>query len=173
MVGYGKKVEEVKIKGATIKDFSLEASTNTLKEVVVTGVIAAIDNQQTPYVISTVDNTEVLQTSATNAIDAISKVAGVSAMTNGQSISKPVIRGLGYNRVLTINDGVKQMGGNVKEILLTHGHLDHCAAAKDLADQLNIPIEGPQEDERFWIDQLPEQTVRFGFGHAKTFEHNR
>ena len=110
LVGYGKKVEEVKIKGATIKDFSLEASTNTLKEVVVTGVIAAIDNQQTPYVISTVDNTEVLQTSATNAIDAISKVAGVSAMTNGQSISKPVIRGLGYNRVLTINDGVKQMG---------------------------------------------------------------
>ena len=35
LVGYGKKVEEVKIKGATIKDFSLEASTNTLKEVII------------------------------------------------------------------------------------------------------------------------------------------
>jgi glyoxylase-like metal-dependent hydrolase (beta-lactamase superfamily II) len=57
--------------------------------------------------------------------------------------------------------------------LLTHGHLDHCAAAKDLSDQLGVPIEGPQEDERFWIDQLPEQTVRFGFGHAKVFEPNR
>ena len=30
-------------------------------------------------------------------------------MTDGQSISKPIIRGLGYNRVLTINDGVEQV----------------------------------------------------------------
>jgi len=30
-------------------------------------------------------------------------------MTDGQSISKPVIRGLGYNRVLTVNDGVEQV----------------------------------------------------------------
>ncbi len=69
--------------------------------------------------------------------------------------------------------GVQQMGGNVKKVLLIHGHLDHCAVAKDLADQLKVPIEGPQEDERFWVDQLPEQTVRFGFGHAKAFEPNR
>ena len=42
-------------------------------------------------------------------IDAITKTPGVSAMTDGQSITKPVIRGLGYNRVLTVNDGVEQM----------------------------------------------------------------
>ena len=72
-----------------------------------------------------------------------------------------------------ILEGVKKMGGNVKKILLTHGHLDHCGAAKDLAEQLGVPIEGPQIDERFWIDQLPQQTVRFGFGHAKVFEPNR
>jgi iron complex outermembrane receptor protein len=43
-----------------------------------------------------------------NVIDAISKVPGVSAISDGQSISKPVIRGLGYNRVVTVNDGVIQ-----------------------------------------------------------------
>jgi hydroxyacylglutathione hydrolase len=59
-----------------------------------------------------------------------------------------------------ILDGVKQLGGTVKKILLTHGHLDHCAAAKDLSEQLGVPIEGPQIDEQFWLDQLPEQTVR-------------
>lgn len=69
--------------------------------------------------------------------------------------------------------GAKQMEASVKKILLTHGHLDHCGAAKDLADQLGVPIEGPQIDEQFWIDQLPEQTVRFGFGNAKVFEPNR
>ena len=69
--------------------------------------------------------------------------------------------------------GAKQMGASVKKILLTHGHLDHCGAAKELADQLGVPIEGPQIDEQFWINQLPEQMVRFGFGNAKVFEPNR
>ena len=32
-----------------------------------------------------------------------------------------------------------------------------------------MPIEGPQIDEKFWLDQLPEQTIRFGFGHVKAF----
>src|SRR3984957_424891 len=52
---------------------------------------------------------EMLQNSSTNVIDAIAKVPGVSAITDGQSISKPVIRGLSYNRVLTVNDGVEQV----------------------------------------------------------------
>ena len=68
---------------------------------------------------------------------------------------------------------VKQMGGSVKKILLTHGHLDHCAGAADLAKQLNVPIEGPQIEEQFWIEQLPEQAKRFGFGDAKAFEPDR
>ena len=68
---------------------------------------------------------------------------------------------------------VKQMGGSVKKILLTHGHLDHCAGAADLAKQLNVPIEGPQIEEQFWIELLPEQAKRFGFGHAKAFEPDR
>jgi glyoxylase-like metal-dependent hydrolase (beta-lactamase superfamily II) len=72
-----------------------------------------------------------------------------------------------------ILEGVQQMGAKVRKILLTHGHLDHCAAAKDLADQLGVPIEGPQEDERFWIDQLPEQSKRFGFPMAQAFEPNK
>ena len=47
--------------------------------------------------------------------------------------------------------GAKQMGASVKKISLTHGQLDHCGAAKELADQLGVPIEGPQIDEQFWI----------------------
>ena len=49
------------------------------------------------------------QHSSTNVIDAIATTPGVSAITDGQSIGKPIIRGLGYNRVLTINDGVEQV----------------------------------------------------------------
>jgi len=72
-----------------------------------------------------------------------------------------------------ILDGVKRLGGTVKKILLTHGHLDHCAGAKDLSEQLGVPIEGPQIDEQFWLDQLPEQTIRFGFGNATALTPTR
>ena len=87
--------------------------------------------------------------------------------TNEAAIVDP---GGDLDRIL---ETVNKLGVNVKSILITHGHLDHCSGAKDLADQLGVPIIGPQREETFWIDQLPEQSVRFGFGHAKAFEPNR
>ena len=39
----------------------------------------------------------------------------------------------------------------IEKILLTHGHIDHCGSAKILADELGVKIEGPHEDDRFWI----------------------
>jgi hydroxyacylglutathione hydrolase len=61
----------------------------------------------------------------------------------------------------------------VEKVLLTHGHLDHCGGAKPLADHYGVPIEGPHRDDAFWIDQLPEQSRRFGFGHAQAFTPDR
>ncbi|MGY8526559.1 MBL fold metallo-hydrolase [Paracidovorax citrulli] len=61
----------------------------------------------------------------------------------------------------------------LEKIFLTHGHLDHCAGAAELASRFAVPIEGPHVEERFWLDQLGEQTQRFGFGHAKPFEPDR
>ena len=107
--GYTTQLETVLINGNIQKTYSLDPFFGQLKEVVVTGLIGATDNRKTPYVITTMSNSEILQNSSTNVIDAISKEPGVSAMTDGQSISKPVIRGLGYNRVLTVNDGVEQV----------------------------------------------------------------
>ena len=47
---------------------------------------------------------------STNIIDAIAHQPGVSQITTGSGISKPVIRGLGYNRVVVVNDGIRQEG---------------------------------------------------------------
>jgi len=109
MIGYARQVQEVVVKGLINMNYSLRPSSTTLKDVIVTGVPAATDKQNTPYAISTVSYSQLLENTSTNVIDAIAKEPGVSAMTDGQSISKPVIRGLGYNRVLTINDGVEQV----------------------------------------------------------------
>jgi len=61
----------------------------------------------------------------------------------------------------------------VEKILLTHAHLDHAGGTAELARRLDIPIEGPQTEDQFWIDLLPEQAMQFGFPEAETFTPDR
>ena len=108
-LGYASNAQTVKTGGSASLNFPLTVSVYEENEVVVTGASNARNKQTTPQPITEVTNEYLNENSATNVIDAIAKVPGVSAMTDGQSISKPFIRGLGYNRVLTMNDGVEQM----------------------------------------------------------------
>jgi len=68
---------------------------------------------------------------------------------------------------------VERMNAEVEKILLTHGHMDHCAASDVIRQQLNIPIEGPHRDDDFWIDKLPEWCEMSGFPRAEAFEPDR
>ena len=61
---------------------------------------------------------------------------------------------------------VKQKGLELESILLTHGHLDHVGASREIADALNVPIIGPQKEEAFWLDMLPRQSEMFNFAHV-------
>lgn len=55
------------------------------------------------------------------------------------------------------------------KVLLTHGHIDHAGAAADLAERLGVPIEGPGEDDLFWIEGMPQQSRMYGFPPARAF----
>lgn len=68
---------------------------------------------------------------------------------------------------------IEEAGVTVEKILVTHGHIDHVGAVFELAKQLNLPIEGPHRDDKFWIDQLPEQARQFGFDESHVFEPDR
>lgn len=68
-----------------------------------------------------------------------------------------------------IHHAIEQLNVRVTKVWITHGHLDHCAGAAELAADLDVPIEGPQKEEVFWLDQLEAQSKRFGFGHARSF----
>ncbi len=68
---------------------------------------------------------------------------------------------------------VEKMQASVEKIILTHGHMDHCAASDVLRKQLGVPIEGPHREDLFWIDKLPESCKMSGFPHADAFVPDR
>jgi hydroxyacylglutathione hydrolase len=72
-----------------------------------------------------------------------------------------------------IIDAARALGVRIVKILLTHGHIDHAGGTAELAAQLGVPVEGPQEEERFWIDQLPQQGQMFGFPRVEAFTPDR
>ena len=61
------------------------------------------------------------------------------------------------------------LGCELIAIYLTHGHLDHVGAAKQLADKFNVDIIGPHIDDKFWFDSLPMQAQMFGFAPISPF----
>ena len=81
-----------------------------LNEVVVTSPVGQIKRKHSPTPISTVTQKALRQVASSNIVDAIAKQPGMAQITTGSGISKPVIRGLGYNRIVTIADGVQQEG---------------------------------------------------------------
>jgi iron complex outermembrane recepter protein len=108
--GYSTYVEHIEININTEKDFALSPVIIENQGVVVTGVAGATSIRKAPIPISVIRRADLLQSPSTNIIDALSKVPGVTQLTTGPAISKPFIRGLGYNRIVTINDGVRQEG---------------------------------------------------------------
>ena len=81
-----------------------------LNEVMVTGVTGDTKLKHSTAPISVVTGKELRQTTSTNVIDAVAKQPGMAQITTGGGISKPIIRGLGYNRIIVMNEGVRQEG---------------------------------------------------------------
>ena len=73
-------------------------------------------------------------------------------------------------RILSV---VKSKGVTLEKILVTHGHIDHAGAVAALAEKLALPIEGPQREDQFWIDNLSDQSRMFGFPEARPFTPDR
>lgn len=109
--GYATQVSNIVLKENLQMDFQLSPTVLEQNAVVVTGVASAISTKRNPQPAEIITQKDLLATSSSNIMDALSKqVPGVSVLSTGPAIAKPFIRGLGYNRVLTINDGVRQEG---------------------------------------------------------------
>jgi len=64
-------------------------------------------------------------------------------------------------------------GLTLAKVLVTHGHIDHAGGVAALAEKFGVPIEGPNEEDRFWIEGMPQQSRMFGFPGVRSFEPDR
>lgn len=74
------------------------------------------------------------------------------------------------DRILRAADQVQVQ---IEKILITHGHIDHVGGVGELAARLKVPIEGPHQDDRFWLDLLSMRAQQYGFPEAQPFLPNR
>ena len=110
-VGFAPLEQRVAAGQSQVVDFVLQAAPADLAEVVVTGVSRATEIRRSPVPIATLSRREINLNANTNVIDAaVRGIPGLSAVTTGPNVSKPFIRGLGYNRVLTLYNGLRQEG---------------------------------------------------------------
>ena len=59
------------------------------------------------------------------------------------------------------------------KILLTHGHIDHAGGAASLSEATSVPVIGPHQEDKFWLDALDDQSRMFQFPEAKAVTPSR
>jgi iron complex outermembrane receptor protein len=108
--GFNTTVFHIDVNENAIKDFVLTIAVREQQGITITGVAQATNIKNSSASVSVMRKSEMLQTPATNIIDLLSRQPGVSQISTGPAVSKPVIRGLSFNRVVVVNDGLRQEG---------------------------------------------------------------
>ena len=147
----------------SIKHNPITESDVKLSEVVVTGLTGSQKLKQSPSPVSIISPRQLEAQPSTNIIDAIAHQPGISQVTTGSGISKPVIRGLGYNRVVVVNDGIRQEGQQWGD---EHGPIPYigdasCAAAILHFLQFDI-LQIADSSNTFQSTNLVEQSAMYG-----------
>ena len=132
-VGFKTITRNIVVNGISVENFQLDENIIEESAVVVTGLSKATQIKRSPIPIVSVSHDFIATNINTNIIDALTKVPGVSAITTGPNVSKPYIRGLGFNRILTLYDGVRQEGqqwGDEHGIEVDQYSIDHIEVIK-------------------------------------------
>ncbi len=71
--------------------------------------------------------------------------------------------------VSVLLSAIKDNKLDLKQIWLTHGHLDHVGGTEEIASGYNIPVIGPHKDDLFLLNALLDQCKMFNFPLVKKF----
>lgn len=90
----------------TVKVY-LDGTTTALEKVEIISKSKHRKEKETPLISQTVSKEFLEENRENSLMQTLSKIPGVSTITIGSGQSKPVIRGLGFNRVVVVQNGVK------------------------------------------------------------------
>ncbi|MBC7553281.1 MAG: TonB-dependent receptor [Taibaiella sp.] len=158
-LGYATTTQSINIVDNSTKTFVLSTNIIEKNEVVVTGASLATGERRNITPVQSINVRQLRENASTNIIDAITMLPGVTSVSTGPAVSKPVIRGLGYNRIITLNNGVRQEGQqwgdehgieideyNVTRVEVLKGPASLAYGADGLAGVINI-ISNPDVPE--------------------------
>jgi iron complex outermembrane recepter protein len=132
-IGHSTQIKNIMVTEKSVLDFNLGLQYTEESPVVITGMSKATQIRRSPVPIVTMNHVAIVENLSTNIIDAIAKLPGVTQLTTGPNVSKPFIRGLGFNRILTLYDGVRQEGqqwGDEHGIEVDQYGVDHAEVIK-------------------------------------------
>jgi len=107
-MGYASVTRVIDLENTWSVDIKLSASNYELADVIVTATVNTTTRQHSPVPVNVVTHNMILQGVSNTAIDEIALQPGINETTEGAGTTKPQINGLGFDRVLTLMDGVPQ-----------------------------------------------------------------
>ncbi|WP_375585135.1 TonB-dependent receptor domain-containing protein [Cyclobacterium xiamenense] len=105
-VGYATALKKINAADQSRLDVDLEAATASVEEVVVSAAYI-MSRESSPISIEKINKQSLLRNPYPSLMTALAKTPGVSEVSLGPGISKPVIRGLSFSRVLSVYQGAR------------------------------------------------------------------
>ncbi len=109
-LGYKSKILNLNVEKDTLLIIHLQPSQLELKDVIIESDIQKIIIQESSQDISVITQELVLKRNFDNLLKSIDRIPGINTINIGVGASKPVIRGLSFNRVVVAENGIKQEG---------------------------------------------------------------
>ncbi|MFY0651649.1 MAG: TonB-dependent receptor [Cyclobacteriaceae bacterium] len=106
-IGCNPRVVLVDVKGNSKRHFHLEHHLEELQEIIFVGEGAQHDKEAFS---KTLTSSEIEEARGKSLGESLKNLSGVNSLQTGPTISKPVIQGLHSNRILILNNGIRQEG---------------------------------------------------------------
>ncbi|MEX0884155.1 MAG: carboxypeptidase-like regulatory domain-containing protein, partial [Cyclobacteriaceae bacterium] len=105
-IGYGTIITKINPTQQRTFNFRLEETTTSVEEVVVSGAYV-MSRESSPISIEKINKYDILKSPAPSLMSGLARIPGISEVSLGPGISKPVIRGLSFSRVLSVYQGAR------------------------------------------------------------------